>query len=337
MILVGGCAHTRTRRRIAEEAGAASSNSSTSTHNTPAAAPSRHNARNPSRSTGSQHSQDSSTSIYNLEYRRSRNESSMTGGGTNLNTARLNPRICICDQHMFPTDCSECDIANNNNCERHSIVNCIQPDCAKKFHKECLCSGVFTDANLELLSQQHVCMECKCKLSVGDAEDTPFASLSSDATDSEAVSEKLCRFGLAHDLFMARNLEEEQAAMQVGRKKMDKLWKALQECNSCLPAALANDGNDILDSKPRAYPCPVGISDESVNKHVQYGRRAELSMLLYSVRQCGCCGSVQPYHSDPDFPSSAPLYRMHLINQTHKAWHCTCAKVHSFTVGHDTR
>mmetsp|Transcript_19063 Transcript_19063/g.32473 ORF Transcript_19063/g.32473 Transcript_19063/m.32473 type:complete len:171 (+) Transcript_19063:408-920(+) len=83
----------RTRRRIA----AASSNSST--HNsTPAAAPSiRDNARDPSRSTGSQHSQDSSTSFYNLEYHHSRNESSMTGGGTNLNTARLNPRICICD------------------------------------------------------------------------------------------------------------------------------------------------------------------------------------------------------------------------------------------------
>ena len=87
----------RTRRRIAEEAAAASSNSST--HNsTPAATPSiRDNARDPSRSTGSQHSQDSSTSFYNLEYHHSRNESSMTGGGTNLNTARLNPRICICD------------------------------------------------------------------------------------------------------------------------------------------------------------------------------------------------------------------------------------------------
>ena len=317
------------RRRNAESNTAAASNSSSST--TPVAAPSiRATARLSSRSSGSQHSQDSSGSMYNLEYRRSRNNSSpLTGGGTNLNAARLNPRMCICDQQMFPINCSGCDIANNNHCEYHAVVNCTQQGCTNKFHKGCLCSGVFTDATLEQLSQQYICMECKCKLSAEEEEDTPFADLPRNASpthNTEALLEKLCRVGLGHDVAFASNAQEKLNALRSGKTEMEKLWKALQKCNSCLPDGLGDEANEILDSKPRAYPCPVGISDESVNKHVQCGRRAELSMLLYNVQQCGCCGSVKPDHSDPCFSKRQlpPYSRMHLINPSHKAWHCTC-------------
>ncbi len=91
-----------------------------------------------------------------------------------------------------------------------------------------------------------------------------------------------------------------------------------------LPASDHIDPGGILDSRPRNYPSPVHMASASIDKHVRTGRRAEISMSLYGVNMCSCCGSVKPNHEDPLFPKDAPFQRMHLLNKSHHAWHCAC-------------
>ena len=301
---------------------------STMTSNaTPAAAAAptsiRANARNSSQSTGSQNSQDSNRSYYNLNYHRDGENEEVGGGGINLNT-RYNPRICICDEQLFPITCKECNLATNTACERHTIVSCTQPDCTRRFHKECICSGVLTDATFDELTLTYICPECTCKAAV--SEDAAFITLARNPTAVASAREKLLRFGIdpPHDATTS-DLNEAKA-------RMNKLEKAFVACNKdliekCPGLAEAERHriiNGILDTKPRPYPSPVRMDEVAVKKHVAMGRRAELSLLMYEVAACGCCGSVKPHHCDPDFPDSAPLSRMHLMNKSHDAWHCTC-------------
>ena len=286
----------------------------------------RDTAINPSRSTGSQQSQDSDQSMFNINYRHQNRQQLDDDDGEdqalsrNLDESRINPRICICDRQLYPTDCSDCDLASNYTCESHKHVPCSHESCNNRFHCECLRTGRSTDATLEDLIENYVCMECKCSDSAGDEDDLPWSSLSTRATELDrpnVLRERLRRVGI----YVPDDVSNEE--LRLARFDMNKIVKAFENCNS--PETVSQH----FGATPRQYPTPVDMDPKCIQKHVVYGRRAETSLLMYDVKQCHCCGSVKPGHDDPCFPSqrNAPFDRQHLVNSWHPAYLCTCSEV----------
>eukprot|EP00956_Cyclotella_meneghiniana_P044382 scaffold315718_cov96-Cyclotella_meneghiniana.AAC.1 len=153
-------------------------------------------------------------------------------------------------------------------------------------------------------------MECTAyEEAAPDEDDTPFSEL----TGNTAHFEKMERFGLTP------SADRNQHTTRTEKKNMDKLFKDMQTCMT------EEQINEILDSKPRAYPPRVNMDPDAMKLHVTQGRRFELSMMLYDVQKCKCCGKVQPGHVDSLFPKDkAPYQREHLINTYHRAWECNC-------------
>jgi len=204
-----------------------------STPNNPPRAPSiRDTATNPARpSTGSQQSQDSHNSSYNVNYRhRARRE---RGDGQqqmpppmNLDESRLNPRICLCDQHLFPLSCEECDVNTGTACALHMTVTCNSIECEKRFHKDCLCTGLSTYATLDELRDSHTCMECSCRADAA-TEDQPYDYFPLHSlNDIDSLNERLLRFGMDP---LPPNAETPQR--RKARTSMKNLKDALDHCN----------------------------------------------------------------------------------------------------------
>jgi ribosomal protein L32 len=244
----------------------------------------------------------------------------------NLDESRLNPRICLCDQHLFPLSCEECDVNTGTACALHMTVTCNGIECEKRFHKDCLCTGLSTYATLDELRDSHTCMECSCRADAA-TEDQPYDYFPLHSlNDIDSMNDRLLRFGMDPLPPNAQTPQRRKA-----RTSMKNLKDALDHCNrdlDGLPALVERgiDPSDILDSKPRSLPTPVHMAPDSIDSHVRAGRRAEFSLSLYGVNSCSCCGSVKPHHADPEFPKGedAPFQRMHLLNESHHAWHCTC-------------
>jgi hypothetical protein len=54
-----------------------------------------------------------------------------------------------------------------------------------------------------------------------------------------------------------------------------------------------------------------------------------VSLLLFDVKQCDCCGQTIPFHDDPQLDrlardKSHNFRRKHLHTQYHEAWFCDC-------------
>jgi hypothetical protein len=67
------------------------------------------------------------------------------------------------------------------------------------------------------------------------------------------------------------------------------------------------------------------MDDDITNDITRVGRRFEVSTLMFPILKCACCGVVQPFHNDPDFPDKPLLSRLHLATQPKDAHHCTGA------------
>jgi hypothetical protein len=165
--------------------------------------------------------------------------------------------------------------------------------------------------------EKYVCMECKCSVSAGNKDDTPWVSLPMDSNNPDILRERLCRVGIT----IPAHVTNEQ--LRQSKRNLNKIVKAFEECNS---------PNTVLQhfaNNPRPFPTPVDMHPDSIQQHVIHGRRAETSLLMYDVKRCNCCGSVKPGHNDPGFPKTgqAPFDRMHLVNSWHPAYLCTCSGV----------
>ena len=57
----------------------------------------------------------------------------------------------------------------------------------------------------------------------------------------------------------------------------------------------------LKNTDPKPYPNITPMSDTSLTCHTIFGRRFELSMLLFNVNQCNCCGRIEPMHIDQYF------------------------------------
>jgi len=303
--------HVDTRRRRSSRISNITNNNQNLT--TPATASSiRLNARLPTVAEGRQQS-----ARYNLNYFRQRRQemtntvSPPTDQGVlrhAFNTAHdisneTNERICICDDKSIPdtSSCNRCDQSENRRCDFHTLMFCCL--CNKRFHRGCIAS--LSHVSLQDLDiDTYLCPQCEIMQGI---DDTPWASLGRGTNE-----QKLARFGLA--CTQTPGSAEYQQTLRTMKKLKDKL----EECKVVKRSL-------ILDNSPMPYPSAINMSEEAKKKHVLSGRRFEISMLLFKVEMCSCCGRVQPGHVDPAFPKEGvPFERKHLVNSYHPAWHCEC-------------
>ena len=71
----------------------------------------------------------------------------------------------------------------------------------------------------------------------------------------------------------------------------------------------------LLDSRPRPYPSPVDVTEESTLKHTIIGRQFEMLRKMYRVVKCDFCGFVKPVHDNPDFPTDVVFEWNHMLNK----------------------
>ena len=203
-------------------------------------------------------------------------------------------RICHCDQPVIPRDCEECNVNLNIPCVKHAIITCNNNLCNKRFHAGCL--SQFFGYNIEAITNDnYICVECTMK---SETESIAWENLNDESI-------KLKRFGLE--------------ATQPFRKVNKMLNVMTVQCDTPTVAIM-----NIMDNDPKPHASITPISQESIEKHILCGRRFDVSMLMYSVNSCSCCGRTEPVHLDPEFPFDAPFERKHFIHKYMKAWHCKC-------------
>ena len=203
-------------------------------------------------------------------------------------------RICYCDKLPLPIDCNDCNRGSCIPCDKHTIIYCGNEDCRKPMHKGCI--ATYFGLDLNSMNDDDI-MECNKCLSNGNNESEPW-----DSTDDDT---KRVRFGLFPDQNI--NLV----------KKMKKIL--LEECD--IPYNILDD---IQNNDPKPHPSVTPITIEREDLHALCGRRFDLSMMMYSIHSCDCCGITKPLHRDRYYPDNAIFERKHFIQSFYKAWHCTC-------------
>ena len=303
----------------------------------------RDSARIQSISTGSQQSASSSGSFFNIEYHRRRNAAGIGNSNTNndndvimqanlpsqhptspIQATRLdqpatcdaNPRTCICLDKTFPKGCPECSPGTQTPCAKHVLIKCANQTCIKQFHKNCIASLQYIDIHDEVALSGYMCMECKCQQDL-DTEDAVAGLPFSQLTGQEGHREKLLRLGL---------FPKEVRDQNTTRAEENLINSMIRDMKKCMTD---EEVSSILDSRPRAYPTAVKMSDEAIDKHVRWGRRFEISMRLYKVHQCDCCGRTQPGHMDSNFCNDPkndppPFEQKHLTTKYIPVWRCNC-------------
>ena len=202
-------------------------------------------------------------------------------------------RICYCDLEPIPSYCNECNHNLSVPCSKHEIIFCSNDSCSRKFHVGCL--KTYLGINIrDRDSFEYNCIEC----THDNSESIPWNNLTN-------ISSKLRRLGLPPDK------NENHIAKT--------LSLLINECK--VPLGIVNN---LKNNDPSIFPSITPMSMEMKEKHVDYGRKFEVSMLMFSSQKCDCCGRVQPYHVDPCFPTDAVFQKKHFNTKFHNAWHCKC-------------
>ena len=226
----------------------------------------------------------------------------------NMMDLATSDRTCICLDKIYPKDCTACKAHYNQACNQHTIIKCSTEGCDKKFHKSCICSLQRINPDNNEAINAYSCLECtSTEQALIDEEDIPFAALDHGG--------KLRRVGIL------ASVERHQNSTRDEKNMINSIIRDMKKCMS------PEDVQQILDSDPRPYPTAVKMNPAAIEKHVVQGRRSEISLLLYDVHKCDCCGRVQPGHSDSNFINKdrpPPFKRKHLMNMHRKAWHCKC-------------
>ena len=203
-------------------------------------------------------------------------------------------RICYCDMLTLPLDCTECNRKLNVPCDKHTVIKCHV--CGKKMHKECLKTYLGEDLDNMGEDEGILCLECLYNTA---SESDNWNSLGDDNKI------KLMRLGLFADDDI---------------KKVNQMIKILsKDCE--VPSYIINA---IKDNDPKPYPSITPITHQSKLKHAICGRRFDVSMMMYNVQTCDCCGFTMPFHKDRFYPNDATFEKKHFNKAYYKAWHCSC-------------
>ena len=230
-----------------------------------------------------------------------------------------NERVCMCDMKF--TDYRQCVVCNfeGKKCDRHRYIKCTNCDeifhlwcigwranesipntIVAKWNDSCICSMVREGSNPWL------CCKCWC------IKKKVSFNYSMNGIDWDRTARCV---GIKRKL----NERPERFASRV-MKTIHELGKLVSE------DVLIN----ILTYKLHQYPTIVPMDHKTVSRHVFFGRRFEISMLMFDVCGCSCCGHVEPYHCDPNYNIHArvePIKRRHFTQRWFFAWHCTCREV----------
>ena len=109
-----------------------------------------------------------------------------------------------------------------------------------------------------------------------------------------------------------------------------KVWDIHNQYKMLIPPVLFNS---ILDNHPSPYPTTKPMDQLIQQDMALHGRRFELSLLSYSIKECACCSRTQPFYIDPcssmdsQYRSATGLRpkftRMHLASKYFDAVQCT--------------
>jgi len=211
-------------------------------------------------------------------------------------------RVCVCDDFLKPLSCEACSQTTSvSPCPSHKLIDCSSINCNKQYHA--LCISLIQGKQINNIDEDNfLCISCESRK---NNTFLPFTALG-----PMQIEDKLSRFGL--------ELPSTEREIRKAKRSLMKLKHTLE--NVCYPSHF----HYILDSSPKFFPTASGMKESAKKKHAIYGRRFEISLLMYEVDKCTCCGRVQPGHIDPDFPNNTPFERQHLMNVYHEAWHCNC-------------
>ena len=231
-----------------------------------------------------------------------------TGAQDNTSCAKDNVRICYCDRHKCPKDCDVCQ--PNNPCEKHVAIQCSTDGCYREFHKECvLRSGKDPEG--------YSCIQCSIpsvKTSI------PWEKVS--------LKEKCERFGLLtpfnryHEFYDPHYINKKKEVTAL-KRKITRAYKVFTELD--IPTDVKEG---ILNNDPLAYPTVANMTKASLVRHTISGRRFEMSMLMFQMKSCDCCGRVEPQHVDPllcleDMPFQRTFYHKNFFD----AYECNCKEI----------
>jgi hypothetical protein len=207
-----------------------------------------------------------------------------------------NYRICYCDDLICPSSCTDCTKEAYIPCQKHQTVSCQNEVCTRQFYVSCIQN--YANINQDTV---FICIACS---SLPQQEDHQTWN----QIDLQQSKRRRLDFTSTSDGVSARSIENQNN-------------KLLQMMGKVIPD---NVVDALKNNDPMPYPSIVPLDDECLGKHVVYGRRFEISTLMYDIRQCDCCGKVLPGHCDPNFPKEFPFEQKHFSNTFHNAWKCEC-------------
>ena len=268
----------------------------------------RDGARWATRSTGVR-----SNNYYNVNYFRHRQSPSLTCPTACANPYTCNDcdkdRICFCRQHRLPLGCLCCrneetkEQLPNAPCELHKTIACSINRCEETYHMGCVAAiKCIPLADLQGSgANPFICPRCEFRCT-NDADVATWAD-ASPTTKSGRVGFDYC-------------VGVNTVSPRTKKRKLENIAAAYRSCGN---------NNDLLDSDPNAYPTYVSMEGEMKKKHVTLGRRFEMSLLMYNVNRCDCCGSVKPQQKDTAYPKDSLLQNNVMFsNKMYAAYHCQC-------------
>ena len=227
---------------------------------------------------------------------------------TNASGSECHDRTCICHDKIYPKNCTFCKPNISLACNLHVLIQCAGLNCQKQFHKSCICHLLRLDLSQDLEINSYMCMECTCtQQATNDDVSSDFNTLDLDS--------QMKRLGLhSGPIGIVHRLRDNRAWLNALIRDMEK----------CIPPDRVHQ---FKNTQPLPYPSAVKMNDQAIQKHVLCGRRLEISLMLFDVHKCQCCGRVQPNHDDSTFVDknySPPFKSQHLANRHWRVWHCTC-------------
>lgn len=194
--------------------------------------------------------------------------------------------------------------------DKHVPIQCSNDGCYREFHKEfILQSGKDPE--------EYSCIYCSIP-----------SVKASIPWKKESLKQQCERFGVLTPL----NRYHESYDPHYMRKKKEvaslksKITRAYNVFNKSDIPTDVKEG--ILNNDPLAYPTVANMTKGSLIHHKISGRRFEMSMLMFEMKSCDCCGRVEPQHVDPllcteDMPFQRTFYHKNFFD----AYGCNCEKI----------
>ena len=99
-----------------------------------------------------------------------------------------------------------------------------------------------------------------------------------------------------------------------------------QHIDHCRPHFSNEEWDTLISAPPRPYPTMRPMDKDARCKHAVHGCAFEMSMMLFDVFMCDCCGRILVNHNDPKLPNVEGFHLNHFKNPSHPAYFCNCAR-----------